>query len=180
MFIIATILRKWSAQYIQGHFWALKIFFAQFLFQNFFLFQSISCIMVIIFIRLNAQNHVFWHAAVVETFHVAHIGRGQHPVLLHWNFSLLLTPQITFSRPRGSATKKVKSQLLLSLSPLSKKSCSCCHNVQKDRRKATAALAQANTTQFFAWTTYLLGTTFGCFRNSTYLAAAKMNWLTQI
>ena len=107
-------------------------------------------------------------------------GRGQHPVLLHWNFSLLLTPQITFSRPRGSATKKVKSQLLLSLSPLSKKSCSCCHNVRKDRRKATAALAQANTTQFFAWTTYLLGTTFGCFRNSTYLAAAKMNWLTQI
>ena len=32
--------------------------------------------MVIIFLRLNAQNHVFWQSAVVETFHVAHIGRA--------------------------------------------------------------------------------------------------------
>ena len=106
--------------------------------------------MVIIFIRLNVQNHVFWHAAVVETFHVAHIGRAGGSIQFCYIEILVyyLLPRLPSLGQGDQQQKKAKSQLLR-LSPLSKKSC-VCHNVRKDRRKATAALARAFTTQFFA------------------------------
>ena len=78
---------------------------------------------------------------------VSPLCRG-HPILSHSNLVYYLLPKLPSLGQGDQQQKKAKSQLLR-LSPLSKKSC-VCHNVRKDRRKATAALARAFTTQFFA------------------------------